>query len=235
MNITIDFKNHSIESQHVVFISPNQVIDVDDHNVELAFGIIFKKEFLLLPTDWLKTLPLFHRVHSTPSLKLSDKDQILFRSYINQIISEYKAKNEYKYDIIKANLMLILAYLSRSYAQLKLKNNSNSNKVLLDFETLIEQHYRSIKLVKEYADMLHMTPQNLNRICKNITGLSASELINKKILLEVKRYLIYTDNRIEEIAFIFNFYDNSYFTKYFKKATGLTPKEYRREKAKMNK
>lgn len=230
MNITIDFKHYHLQSQCVGFISPNQVIEVDDKNVQLAFGILFKKDFLLYPMDWLKKLPLFHRFHSTPSLKLSSIDQTLFSNYIRQIIDEYESNNAYKYDIIKANLVLVLTHLARIYAKSKLENDPKHSKVILEFETLIEQHYTSIKLVKEYADMLYMTPQNLNRICKNITGLSASELINKKILLEIKRYLIYTDNRIEEIAYMFNFYDSSYFTKYFKKATGRTPKQYRKEK-----
>jgi len=67
-----------------------------------------------------------------------------------------------------------------------------------------------------------------------MTGLTASELINKKILIEVKRFLIFTNNSIEEIAYSFNFYDHSYFTKYFKKATGMTPKKYRESRKKNN-
>lgn len=233
MDIMIDFKKYQLLPYDVGFISPNQVIDVYDKKVDLAFGVIFKKDFLLLPVDWLKKLPLFHRFHSIPSLRLSSDDQTLLSNCLNQMLHEYMANHSYKYDIIKANLILILAHLSRIYAQSKLENEPKNNKVILEFETLIEQHYTSIKLVKEYADMLFMTPQNLNRICKNITGLTASELINKKILLEIKRFLIYTNNSIEEIAYSFNFYDNSYFTKYFKKATGQTPKQYRKEKNKL--
>ncbi|WP_221409114.1 helix-turn-helix domain-containing protein [Reichenbachiella versicolor] len=230
MDIKIDFKHYRLQSQNVGFISPNQVIDVNDKQVEFAFGILFKKDFLLLPIDWLQKLPLFHRFHSTPILTLSDTEQNLISSCLSQMINEQMSSSAYKYDILKANLILVLAHLSRIYSQSKLESEPKQNKVILEFETLIEKHYMSIRLVNEYADMLYMTPQNLNRVCKNITGLTASELINKKILLETKRFLIYTDNSIEEIAYTFNFYDNSYFTKYFKKATGLTPKQYRKEK-----
>lgn len=230
IDITIDFKNYRLQSQQVGFISPHQLIDVDDKKAELAFGLLFKKDFLLLPMDWMQKLPLFHRFHSTPSLNLSSTDQTCASNHLSQMLKEYKSNYPYKYDIIKANLILILTHLSRIYVQSKLEKEPKHNKVILEFETLIEQHYRTTKLVTDYARMLYMTPQNLNRICKNITKLTASELINKKILLEVKRYLVYTDNSIDEISYAFNFYDNSYFTKYFKKATGLTPKKYREEK-----
>ncbi len=233
MDITIDFKRHRLQSYHVGFISPNQIIEVDDELVELGFGIVFKKDLLLLSVDWLKTLPIFHRFHSTPSLDLSNFNYDFFLNCVNQILEEYSSNKTYKYDIIKANLMLVLAHLSRIYSLSMVEDKIGHNKVVVDFETLIEKNYRSVKLVKEYADMLCMSSQNLNRICKNTIGLTASDLINKKILLEVKRFLIYTDNNIDEIAHMFNFNDNSYFTKYFKKATGYTPKQYRKEKSKV--
>ena len=84
--------------------------------------------------------------------------------------------------------------------------------------------------MKDYAEMMFMTPQNLNRVIKKTTGKTASDLISERLLIEIKRNLIFTKKRSEEIAYELNFHDNSYFIKYFKKAVGITPKEYRQMK-----
>jgi len=79
MEVTIDFKHHQLDSEQVAFISPRQVIAVDDKQVAFGFGVLFKKEFLSLSSDWLQNLPLFHRFHSNPWLNLSSSKPELFR------------------------------------------------------------------------------------------------------------------------------------------------------------
>ncbi|MGL4581499.1 MAG: helix-turn-helix domain-containing protein, partial [Flavobacterium sp.] len=76
---------------------------------------------------------------------------------------------------------------------------------------------------------LKTSPQNLNAICRKTLKQSASEIIAKHIIDEAKRQLLYSQNRISEIAYYLNFNDSSYFIKYFKRFTGLTPKEFRKK------
>jgi len=128
MEITIDFNHHHLGSQQVAFISPKQVMEVDDKKVEFGIGIIFKKEFLLLPSDWLQKLPLFHKFHSTPGLNLSSVDQTLLSTYLSQMLHEYLSNHTYKFDIIKAHLILVLAHLSRIYSQSSMENEPKHNR-----------------------------------------------------------------------------------------------------------
>ena len=90
------------------------------------------------------------------------------------------------------------------------------------------QHYIDVKLPKDYAELLYITPNHLNAVCKDVLGLSAGEVIRNRTLLEAKRLLTNPRLNISEIAFNLNFSDNSYFTKFFKKIEGITPEEFRK-------
>ena len=61
----------------------------------------------------------------------------------------------------------------------------------------------------------------------NILNKSTNEIIADRLLIEYKRQLLYSNNNISKIAYDLGLEDNSYFTKFFKKLTNLTPKEYR--------
>jgi AraC family transcriptional activator of pobA len=82
--------------------------------------------------------------------------------------------------------------------------------------------------VNQFASLLHITPQNLNHICRKMTGKSASELIRNEVLLEAKRYLIHTDRTVAQISDILKFNDASHFVKFFKRYTRTTPSKFRK-------
>jgi AraC family transcriptional activator of pobA len=109
------------------------------------------------------------------------------------------------------------------------KGPASYNQILLkNFQKLIELHYTRLKLPKDYAGMLYITPNHLNAVCKDILGMQAGEVIRNRAMLEAKRLLTNPQLTISEIAFELNFNDNSYFTKFFKKFEGITPEEFRK-------
>ena len=107
---------------------------------------------------------------------------------------------------------------------------SSYQSVLLDnFQTLIEQNFKSKKLPKEYAELLYITPNHLNALCKDKLGISAGELIRSRVVLEAKRLLVNKEISVTEIAYLLNFQDASYFVKFFKKYTEFTPEQFRKQ------
>ena len=77
--------------------------------------------------------------------------------------------------------------------------------------------------------MLHVTPNYLNARCNELLGKPAGAVIRERILLEAKRQLVNRDAGIAGIGYDLGFTDNSYFTKFFRKYTGLTPEAFRRD------
>ena len=82
-------------------------------------------------------------------------------------------------------------------------------------------------MVSDYADMLAVTPDYLNKTVKSSTGKSAKEHIQSKIATEAKRSLIFSNLSGKELAYDLGFDESAHFNNFFKKTTGLTPTEFR--------
>ena len=76
--------------------------------------------------------------------------------------------------------------------------------------------------------MMSISSYQLNDITRNAVGKTASTLINEHILLEAKRHLLATPNQVKEIAGYLGYEDPSYFIRFFKKHTGVSPDVFRR-------
>ena len=94
---------------------------------------------------------------------------------------------------------------------------------------LIEQNYRSERLINFYAAKLRMTPDRLNDHVKRLMGVTAGHLIRQRILMEAKRQLVFTDEPINQIAFSLSFTDPSHFTRFFRRHTETTPQAFRND------
>jgi AraC family transcriptional activator of pobA len=98
-----------------------------------------------------------------------------------------------------------------------------------EFQRLIQKNYLTQQSMNQYANQLNMTSVHLNRICQKLVGKTASEVLQEYIVNEAKKYLKHTSYSVSEIAYRLNFEYPSYFTRLFKKHTGLSPKGFRAE------
>lgn len=131
--------------------------------------------------------------------------------------------------MVKLLLLDILISVSRTIPAVGNDKKSAYNDTLLTgFKRLIELNYKSLRLPKDYAAMLYITPNHLNSLCNDLLGTAAGELIRNRVMLEAKRLLVNLDIPVSEVAGKLNFSDNSYFSKFFKKQAGLTPEEFRK-------
>lgn len=141
-----------------------------------------------------------------------------------------RKKRPQRYAIVRALLEILLLQFTRFYEenpQSELHGTFYKNEVVRNFDKLIDENFREVKTVQEYSERLSLTPKNLNKICKEVLGKSASELIHERVLLEAKRLLLYAGCSMQEIVNELHFNDTSYFVKYFKKYTGHTPERFR--------
>ena len=103
----------------------------------------------------------------------------------------------------------------------------DSAQLFQQFTSLLEEQFKRMHSVQDYATALHITPRRLSRITQKYLGQTAKSVIEDRLILEAKRYLDFTNLTVKEIAFTLGYKDPSYFSKSFKKQTGVTPQSYR--------
>jgi len=232
-NHTIDFRSFEVKPYQVYFMVPGQVHSWDfDGPVDgyvVNFSPVFFQSFLLL-TNYLEKFSFFGGSAIDSVLDIPEKSRTDIEGLFAEILRESAGNSKLSDDYLRVLLLKVFLTVSR-FARDKPENHVSSyNHTLLNtFQQMIERNYTTLRLPKEYAEMLYITPNHLNALCKDLLGISAGEVIRNRIVLEAKRLLVNMGLSITEISYQLNFNDNSYFTKFFKKQEGMTPEEFRKK------
>ncbi len=125
----------------------------------------------------------------------------------------------------------VASYVFRSlykcYEPFKNEITSNKGRMANKFLALVQENYKKERFLDFYASKLDITPKHLSRTIKSQTGFTAVEWIERFVILEAKVLIKSTNLNIQQIADELNFPSQSFFGKYFKKYTGMSPKEFR--------
>lgn len=97
-----------------------------------------------------------------------------------------------------------------------------------EFMIILGQNFKRERSVGFYADQMHLSPKYFTTLIKRTSGQTAAEWINHYVILEAKNLLKYSTMNVQEIAYSLNFPNQSFFGKYFKHHTGMTPSEYKK-------
>ena len=106
-------------------------------------------------------------------------------------------------------------------------HKSRREELLAQFIDVLEKHFKDERSVNFYADRLFVTPKHLSAVLKEVSGQTAGEWIDRRVILEAKLLLRTTGMNIQEISSALNFSNQSFFGKYFKHLTGISPRDYR--------
>lgn len=229
---TIDFQQVQVKANQVYFMIPGQVHnwafkgDVDGYIIN--FSVPFFQSFLL-KANYLEEFPFFTGIINDAVIDVPADAQGKVIQLFEELIRETEEPKPLEMDMVRSIMLQLFINIARLGLNTVNKTIPSYNYTLLrSFQKLIEKNYTSIKLPKEYAELLYITPNHLNALCNDVLGIPAGEVIRNRIALEAKRLLINNDLTVQEIASQLNFADNSYFTKFFKKQVGQTPEEFRK-------
>lgn len=225
---SVDFEVFHVQKNQIYFMAPGQIHtwefddDVDGYVVNFNPDTF---QTLLLRTDYLSHFVFFAGTPQQEVFLLSEHVAQLITSVLEKAILRFTQQ-----DLVRVSLLYVM-HLVESQLEPTVPRGDVSFHftVLSNFSMLIEKNYRELRLPKNYAALLFITPNHLNALSKEYLGIPAGEVIRNRVLLEAKRMLAIRDYSISEIAYELNFTDNSYFTKFFKKAAGVTPEEFRRQ------
>ena len=234
-SIKVNLQHYEIESPMLVTLMPGQIVEGIDYSPNFdGITIVLSKHFidmLNLPGWQQQYMALFNNPVNTISVDALRHLEI-FYTILHKAASD--EDNPFRLQVIE-NLIRVFYYGGVSkFRKFESSVTPIKNSIVERFMELVQEHYREERLIGFYADKLCITPKYLSKLVKENTGRSAGEWIDSHVILEARAMLQSSDMTIQQIAASLNFPNQSFFGKYFKRATGLSPKQYRSSKETTN-
>jgi len=234
----IDNNHYEIKPPCVFFLSPGQAHNINVSQDIDGFIFIFTSDFYQLDRsnpNRLIEFPFFYTIQqNNPPLHLKeDADKLFLANLFERGIKEAEKNGTTSLELLRSILDLILTFCSNLYpvdSELIIKGKGHL--LIKRFYQILEGNLTKNLTINSYAGMLAVTPNHLTQTLKQLTGKTTLDVIKSKQLLEIKRLLVHTNMSVSEISNYMNFADQSYFSKFFKRETGVLPLAFRNESLK---
>ncbi len=222
----IDFTTYTFKPHSLHFVASNGVHLVKREQGSEGFSILFTQEFL--PSQYSLHDFSFYKANTLPVLNLSRREYITLKPLLDELKSEYFSDNKLKREALASLFHFFLVKVQRLYEQ---KAGAVIAPVKNDFvakmEALIEANFAKHWRAGDYAREMNVSVANMTALCKQHFSKNTEKLVQERLLLEIKRQLVYSDKPVKEICYELNFEDPAYFIRFFRKNTGNTPLNYR--------
>lgn len=227
---TIDFHDYQLLPNRIFLINYGQVHSWKKLKQVKGYVVLFTKEYYNLVftgNDKIRSDKVFTFRQPFIDLTPSEiKDWVALMKLVE--VEFLKAQLNHQEIICMLLKILMLKFSRNQFINIKDENKFDKKSHMIDnYHTLINEYYKEWKLPKLYAQMLFITPNRLNGLCKEAVGANAMELIKRRVILEAKRLLTHTTMTVTQIAYELGFEDNSHFGKYFKSVVNETPEKFR--------
>ena len=225
----IDFDVFTIQPGSMFFLQPGQMHHWDLSDDVEGFVIFYSQEMynLYFGQKTIGDYPFYSSVDNKPEMVFNVSESKAILPYFESLIVETQINLLLKQDKIMNLLDIIHIEIARKYSETYFHEAHSYNVKIKNFEVLLEQNFKIEKAPSFYASQLAITLKHLNRICNETLQKTTTEVITDRIILEAKRMLMDKKFAINEIATELGFDDYSYFTRLFKKHTGITPTNFR--------
>lgn len=227
--ITVDTITYTL-SHGTLYLIPSGLVHGSTFSRQLdGFVVHFSPDYLLSGLDQTEAALLqgllggaFLAVQFTQAL---DRIQGLFANIETEFTQVSAEKNE----LIRHYLHIILLEMQREAGLVQAARYDQASSIFpARFTALVEQHFIAKKQVSDYAELMHITPDYLNKLVKRTMGRTAGQIIRDRIILEAKRRFLFSEDTITEVAHALNYDDVSYFWRLFKKYVNLSPSEFKK-------
>ena len=231
-SLRVNFSEWELKPGAVITLFPNDVIIITDKSDDFLADTLKYSASLLREAS----LQLEQTVYSQLKLDRCRTESSTLTSIINNMFSLLKIYFDQPECICLDQLVLLQLkafflgfydYLYRNPKERKEEEASPRTKEIFNaFMMELENRFKESRDVFYYADLLHITPKYLNTITQRMTGHTAKTLINQYVILQIKLSLNSEQKSAKEIAWDYNFSDLSFFCRYFKQHTGMTPMQF---------
>lgn len=231
----VDFTEYPFSANTLLATSPYQPFMFEPSEKIKGVVLNFHPDFFCIHKHHKQVAcngVLFNTIYSPPLFPVDEATANSFGVVLEQMKVEVQNPELAQYDLLISYLKIFLITAVRHKQNLQAEpeapeSQSSGPYIIQKLRNLIEAHYKSIHSPKEYADLLHMTPNALGKLAKSHYKKTLSNLISERIIIEAKRELYLTDKPVKEIAYDLGYEDAYYFSRFFKNHADVSPKRYR--------
>lgn len=231
----INLREYEMEEGMLCIILPEQIVQQGERSDDFSGSFIaVSRDFMdvVIPT-MQQLLPMFFMIKERPCVCITPEELQSFREYHSFLWSKVKVKdNPYRKEITQGLLMALfyeIYHIYQGHVSKERLPKSRKEDLFEHFIRYVSESYKQERGVSYYAGKMFLTPKHLSTVVKEVSGKTAGEWIDSLVVLEAKALLKSSEMSIQEIADELNFANQSFFGKYFKNHTGMSPKEYRRQ------
>ena len=225
----LDKRKVAVNDLSIGIVKPNQALGIIDSGYGEGYVISFSYDYLQLA---IISSPLIQQLHlgisNLDTVPVPISDHAFLSDLTERLMQEYDMSNGMKEEVVRGLFQVFALYLSRATAQLKPMIDIRCNRYTKRFFSLLDQHFRTLKMPADYAEMMAVTPAYLNNVIKDNLGFTTSYFIHQRILTEAKRLMMFEELNMKEVAYKLGFFDVSHFSKFFKRITGERFTDYKR-------
>lgn len=227
----INLKPHNCESPSLTILLPGQILQYKYMSEDFTGLFIIMSQRFINRLNIQPKSSLYYSIRDNPTVPLSDqgvKSIINFYETLKEAVQNID--NPYRMETVRHLTKAFFYGVSYTFHKLPEEGNKSKHEIIVDkFLALIRDHYKEERGVGFYADKLCLTPKYLSTLIKSNTNQSANEWIDRYVTLEAQALLKSTNMTIQQISDELNFPSQSFFGKYFKRVTGISPREYKKE------
>lgn len=229
----VDFVDHELQPGSMLFVAPNQVhrfIYQEDRDAHI---LLFTEAFLrehVLPDEIYLDMCLWDHPRHSPLVQLDRHELEELLGHLQLISGEYNHPDPFaRHDRVSSALKILLLRAEAKARQVfKEERDAPLHRDRFHaMKRLIEAHFRERWQVQDYAHELGVTSRTINSLVRMRTGLAAKAYLDKRLLLEIKRLLAYTDWTVQNISLEMGFDEPTNMIKFFKRHAGTTPQRFR--------
>ena len=233
---SINLKEFEVDNNDLVICSPDDLVQATlFEDVHLVQSMVISSHFLKEMYISLNSfMPFFAARKDQPVFHLTDDEIKEIKSFFISIKDAVESNDYFRIDITKRLLAAYLyklgSILYRHLPELQeeaAKPLKREEILFKEFINLVSEHHRKERRVDFYAERLFLSPKHFSTVIKKVSGKTAGQWIDEYVILEAKTLLKYSAMSIQEIAYYMNFPNPSFFGKYFRHHTGMSPSEYK--------
>ncbi|WPV02024.1 AraC family transcriptional regulator [Mucilaginibacter sp. cycad4] len=233
-NHFVDFQSYEVKDDSIFFVSKNQVHYFDNNSDYRGYLIHFNEPFLIQTDsemEFFLKCNFFGNPYQSPVNYIGSNCHQILETYIKQIQAELNSTDSLgREELLRGYLKAFLIQVQRlkNGSDLTAFVNDEKRLQLLKFINLVDENYKKGLSVSEYAALMYISSRTLSDVTGQLIKKTPSQIIQERIILEAQRLLLHSELNINQVGYRLGFDDPSYFVKYFKKHTQLSPSDFRK-------